>query len=106
MNRDFNTFVETTIHMGIITRDTLFLEELYKLFLMQCKPWITRGNFEFTEDWLQQSTTVKVEWLRQWKLPSELVWFLRISFGLNKILTYMRAQGDFSLILLEELCLL
>lgn len=106
MNRDFNTFVETTIHMGIITRDTLFLEELYKLFLMQCKPWITRGNFEFTEDWLQQSTTVKVEWLRHWKLPSELVWFLRISFGLNKILTYMRAQGDFSLILLEELCLL
>jgi hypothetical protein len=92
---NFPAFVDASVALGIISTNGKYMKELYDCFLIQCRPWVKRAVFNFSDEWLSESTAVKIEWLMDWKLPTELIWFVRIAFGLNRMFTRMNASGLF-----------
>jgi predicted unusual protein kinase regulating ubiquinone biosynthesis (AarF/ABC1/UbiB family) len=72
---------------------------LLKYIKFQYEPWISGREFKFTDEWLSISTDKNIEWMREWNLPSELVYFNKIPFGLYHILTKMNVPVNYGKIM-------
>jgi len=95
---DRDLFASTVTNLGMIT--TLeSIEMLYLFYRVQMAPWITEDVFVFTDDWLSQSTTTDIRTLLTWKLPKELLCFMKITFGMNRMFTHMKVANNFSSIM-------
>lgn len=90
-------FYETVENMGIID-DKISSESkiyIYEYFKLQYTPW-TSKNFEFTEEWLEKSIYKNLELMKEWQLPSNLVYLNKIPFGLYHLLTKLNLKYDFT----------
>lgn len=67
----------------------------YEYFQLQYQPWIIEDEFEFTEEWWKKSDMKNVKLMSEWVLPSNMVYFNKIPYGLYNILTSLNATGNF-----------
>jgi predicted unusual protein kinase regulating ubiquinone biosynthesis (AarF/ABC1/UbiB family) len=67
---------------------------IYEYFRIQYEPWIS-NNFEFTNDWLKKSEHKNTELMKYWNLPSNLVYFNKLPYGMYHILTKMNLKANF-----------
>jgi len=99
IDEDYEAFLSVCLDLSITNPG----RELYQFFLVQCQPWFKSEEFQFTPTWLKDSALVKLAWIQQLKLPCELMWLIRISVGLNGMLTHVQAHGEFYHALLDYL---
>lgn len=68
---------------------------MYEYFKLQYTPLIS-DEFEFTEEWLTVSAYKKTELMKEWVLPSNMIYFNKICYGMYHLLTKMKVQCKFS----------
>ena len=100
LKNDDTKFYETIKNMKIINDDISQKSKDYILeyFKIQYTPWIS-DNFEFTEEWLKLSVYKDTLLMKEWQLPSNLVYLNKIPFGLYNILNKLKAKGNFKRII-------
>lgn len=69
-------------------------EYIYDYFKIQYEPFIT-NNFEFTEEWLEKSTYKNIDLMKEWELPSNMVYLNKIPYGMYHMLTKLKLKGNF-----------
>ena len=67
----------------------------YEYFRLQYTPWIIEDEFEFTQDWWNKSDYKDTKLMSEWTLPTNMVYFNKIPYGLYNILTALNAKGNF-----------
>jgi predicted unusual protein kinase regulating ubiquinone biosynthesis (AarF/ABC1/UbiB family) len=80
------------INSDISTESKIYIYEYFKL---QYTPWITK-DFEFTEKWLDKSTEKNLDLMKEWQLPSNIVYLNKIPFGMYNLLTKLNLKCDFT----------
>ena len=82
--------------IGIINKDISSKSKkyIYDYFCIQYTPW-TSKEFEFTEEWLDMATDKDTELMKEWILPSDMVYFNKIPYGMYHILTKLKLNGRF-----------
>lgn len=82
---------------GIILPGRPFdLAASWTFFDYHARPFATDRVFTFTEDYLREAAEVmRVEAIRKFNLPPDLVFFNRITFGLNAIFQRLGASENF-----------
>ena len=95
---DKEQFLKVVKNMNIITSDISekSFEYMYEYFKIQYEPWITK-DFEFTEEKLKKSDYKNLELMKEWNLPSDMVYFNKIPYGLFHLLTKLNLKHDFTL---------
>jgi len=90
-------FYDTVEKMGIADKN-ISLESktyMYEYFKLQYTPFIEK-DFEFTEEWLEKSIFKNLELMKEWQLPTNLVYLNKIPFGLYHLLTKLNLKYDFT----------
>lgn len=64
-------------------------EYSYEYFMLQFEPLIS-DDFVFTDEWMIKSTFKNMNLMREWVLPSNMVYFNKIPYGLYHILNKLR----------------
>jgi predicted unusual protein kinase regulating ubiquinone biosynthesis (AarF/ABC1/UbiB family) len=97
VERDNAAFQAGLRATGIVLPDReLDLERAWKFFDYHARPFAEDRIFTFTSDYLREAgETMKVENLRKFNLPPDLIFFNRITFGLNAIFTALGAAENF-----------
>ncbi len=73
--------------------DKDFMWEVWRYCL---EPYATPGGFVFTPEWVAKATQIMDPVrMRQFNLPADMLFFLRITFGLNSISQQLGAAGNF-----------
>ena len=62
---------------------------------MQYEPWISE-TFEFTREWLRKAEYKETELMKEWKLPSDMVYLNKINYAMYHVLTNLKLEGNFS----------
>ena len=90
---EFYTILE---NMGIINSSISkeSKDYIYEYFKIQYKPWICE-NFEFTQEWLDISTYKDTNLMKEWNLPSNMIYLNKIPYGLYHILTKLKIKNNF-----------
>lgn len=93
-NKDY--FYDIVKDMGIINNDISpeSKEYIYEYFKLQFTP-LTTNNFEFTEEWLEKAIYKNTDLMKEWKLPSNIVYLNKVPYGLFHVLTKLKLKGDF-----------
>ena len=68
---------------------------MYEYFKLQYMP-LSEEKFEFTEEWLKKSVYKETELMKEWVLPSNMIYFNKICYGMYHLLTKMKVQCKFS----------
>lgn len=94
---DKYTFLKTVEKLEILNEDTSedSREYCYEYFKIQYEPFTTEF-FEFTKEWLDKSCYKNIDLMKEWNLPSELVYFNKIPYGLYHVLTNLNLKGNFT----------
>lgn len=96
LNDDKDTFYIIVQNMGIIddniTPDSK--EYIYEYFKIQYEPWLNDG-FEFTSEWVKKTDYKNTDLMKSWNIPSNLVYFNKLPYGMYHILGKMNLKGDF-----------
>lgn len=89
----FYTILE---NMGIINSSISkeSKDYIYEYFKIQYQPWICE-NFEFTEEWLDISVYKDTNLMKEWNLPSNMIYLNKIPYGLYHILTKLKIKSNF-----------
>jgi predicted unusual protein kinase regulating ubiquinone biosynthesis (AarF/ABC1/UbiB family) len=97
LNDDVDSFYIAIENLGIINANISIESKnyAYEYFKFQYIPW-TYNDFEFTEEWLQKSIYKDIDLMKEWNLPSNMVYFNKIPFGLFHILTKLKLKYDFT----------
>lgn len=96
LNEDKDTFYIIVENMEIID-DTITLESkeyIYEYFKIQYEPWL-KDNFEFTSDWVKKTDYKNTDLMKSWNIPTNLVYFNKLPYGMYHILGKMNLKGDF-----------
>ena len=93
---DCDMFYNIVEKIGIINKDISSKSKkyIYDYFCIQYTPW-TSKEFEFTEEWLDMATDKDTELMKEWILPSDMVYFNKIPYGMYHILTKLKLNGRF-----------
>ena len=69
---------------------------MWEVWHYNLEPYSTRGGFTFTPEWVAKARQIMdpVK-MRQFNLPADMLFFLRITFGLNSISQQLGAAGNF-----------
>ena len=67
---------------------------IYEYFKIQYEPFVTKGEFEFNEEWLSKSVHKKPELMKEWALPSNCVYLNKIPYGMYHLLTKLNLKGE------------
>lgn len=104
LNKNEEDFFNVVYDLGIITPTISddSAKYCYTYFCAQFEPW-TNLYFEFTEEWLEASIYKNIELMKEWVLPSNLVYLHKIPFGAYHIFTKLNLRGSFSIIFKEML---
>lgn len=89
-------FFNVVEKMEIINKDISpdSKEYLYEYFKRQYEPWLS-DNFEFTSDWVKITDYKNTDLMKSWNLPSNLVYFNKVPYGMYHILAKMNLKGNF-----------
>lgn len=90
-------FYSTVEKMGLLDEKSISAESkdyMYDYFKIQATPWLT-DDFEFNQEWLDFAVYKNTELMKEWKIPSDIVWYNKIPYGLFHILTKLTARGNF-----------
>lgn len=89
-------FYNTVIQLGIITEDisTESYEYIYDFFRIQCTPFL-EDEFEFTQEWLNICSNKNFDLMKEWKIPQNMVYLHKISYGCYHLLTNLNLKGNF-----------
>ena len=68
---------------------------MYEYFKLQFKPLLSE-EFEFSEEWLTKSVYKETELMKEWVLPSNMIYFNKICYGMYHLLTKMQVQCKLS----------
>jgi predicted unusual protein kinase regulating ubiquinone biosynthesis (AarF/ABC1/UbiB family) len=71
------------------------LDYAYDYFRLQYTPWIIEDEFEFTQEWWKKSDYKDTKLMSEWVLPTNMVYFNKIPYGLYNILTALNAKSNF-----------
>ena len=93
--KDKKGFVKTAIDMGIINEDSKkeVKNYIYEYFKIQYEPWMNK-DFEFTKENLVKINYKNIELMKDWNLPTDLVYFNKIPFGLFFMLEKINFKYD------------
>jgi len=88
-------FIKTVIDIGIINEKTSEVgkDYIYEYFTLQYEPWMNK-DFEFTKENLTKINHKNVELMKDWNLPTDLVYFNKIPFGLFFMLEKINFKYD------------
>ena len=96
INEDTEKFYSLVEKLGIIdntiTKESK--EYIYNYFKLQLEPWTT-DTFEFTEEWLEKAVFKEIDLMKEWNLPSNMVYLNKIIYGLPHVLTKLKLKGSF-----------
>lgn len=96
LNDDKSTFYIIVENMEII--DERITPEskdyIYEYFKIQYEPWLT-DNFEFTSEWVKKTDYKNTDLMKYWNIPSNLVYFNKLPYGMYHILGKMNLKGNF-----------
>jgi predicted unusual protein kinase regulating ubiquinone biosynthesis (AarF/ABC1/UbiB family) len=96
-NQDKDVFYNTMTEMGIISSDVPISEEsrdyMWVYFNLNMKPWISDEGFHFSDEWLEECSHKKVNLLKEWLLPSNIVWLNKLVHGFAHILGTIKVKG-------------
>jgi predicted unusual protein kinase regulating ubiquinone biosynthesis (AarF/ABC1/UbiB family) len=97
LDDDKDNFYNIVTDMGIINSDisSESKEYIYDYFRSQYEPWIT-DEFEFTEEWLDRVSYKNTDLMKEWELPSNMVYLNKIPYGMYHVLTKLKLKGRFS----------
>jgi hypothetical protein len=70
-------------------------EHMYLTFCNSHKPWVEEKEFTFERKWMKTIEHKKMDLIRQWSIPKEMVYFNKIPYGLFNILEKLNATGNF-----------
>ena len=96
LNEDRELFYHIVEKMEIINKDisSESKEYIYEYFKRQYEPWLS-DNFEFTSEWVKTSDYKNIELMKSWNLPSNLIYFNKLPYGMYHILGKMNLKGNF-----------
>lgn len=91
-----NEFYNIVTNMGIIKDDisAASKEYIYEYFKLQYTPFIS-NNFEFNDEWLEKAVYKNTDLMKEWKLPSNIVYLNKIPYGMFHVLTKLNLKGNF-----------
>ena len=69
-------------------------EYMYEYFKSQYQPWLC-DDFEFTSEWVKNNDYKNTDLMKYWNLPSNLVYFNKLPYGMYHILGKMNLKGNF-----------
>ena len=96
INEDTEKFYSLVEKLGVIdntiTKESK--EYIYNYFKLQLEPW-TSNTFEFTEEWLEKAVFKDIDLMKEWNLPSNMVYLNKIIYGLPHVLTKLKLKGSF-----------
>lgn len=95
-HNDKTYFYELVENIGVINKNISpeSKQYIYEYFRIQYEPWIVE-EFEFTEQWLDNASNKKTEFMKEWTLPQNMVYFNKIPYGAYHILTKLKLRGKF-----------
>ena len=93
---DKELFYNIVEKMEIINKDISpeSKEYIYEYFKRQYEPWLS-DNFEFSSEWVKITDYKNTDLMKSWNLPSNLVYFNKLPYGMYHILGKMNLKGDF-----------
>jgi len=96
LNNDKDTFYNIVKNMEIIDDNITpeSKEYIYEYFKIQYEPWLN-DEFEFTSDWVKKTDYKNTDLMKSWNIPSNLVYFNKLPYGMYHILGKMNLKGDF-----------
>jgi hypothetical protein len=94
---DKTDFIKIVTDLQIIKKDISeeSTEYMFEYFKLQYEPWLN-PSFHFTHKWLEHSVHKNPELMKDWDLPSNLVYLNKICYGLYHILTKLNVEYDFT----------
>lgn len=96
--QDMDAFYNNMIDLGIMSPE--ISEEskdyMWEFFNLNMKPWITKEEFTFSEEWLDQCSDKKVKLLKEWLLPPNIVWLNKLVHGFAHVLGGMHITGNWN----------
>ena len=97
INDEKELFYDIVTELGIIdnTISERSKEYIYEYFKLQYEPWISE-TFEFTREWLRKAEYKETELMKEWKLPSDMVYLNKINYAMYHVLTNLKLEGNFS----------
>ncbi|MEW6776912.1 MAG: AarF/ABC1/UbiB kinase family protein, partial [Bdellovibrionota bacterium] len=97
IERDRKTHDEYVYKLGLVLPDRPYdADFMWEMWSYHLEPYYAKGEWVFTEEWVQRAKVVMDPIkLRQVNLPPDLLFFLRITFGLNSISQQLGAFGNF-----------
>ena len=69
-------------------------ENSNEYFKLQYEPWTSR-DFQFTNEWMEKALFKNLELMKEWQLPSNIVYLNKIPFGLFHLLNKLNLKYDF-----------
>lgn len=89
-------FYNTVINLGIITENISAesYDYIHDFFRIQCSPFI-EDEFEFTEEWLLKCSDKNFDLMKEWKIPQNMVYLHKITYGCYHLLTKLNLKGNF-----------
>ena len=69
-------------------------EYMYEYFKGQYHPWLC-DDFEFNSEWVKNNDYKNTDLMKYWNLPSNLVYFNKLPYGMYHILGKMNLKGNF-----------
>ena len=95
-------FLNCVKDLGIVSEDNTTVaigsdefNYMYEYFKQQYEPWVNK-DFEFTEEKLELISKKDIEMMKSWNVPTNMVYFNKIPFGLFHLLTKMKVKHDFT----------
>lgn len=91
-------FINMLYNMGILTPGEVSKDSedyAFDYFKLQFEPWLTKGKFTFSAEWLSKCTKKDEILMKQWKLPYNMVYLNKIPYGLYHVLSALNTTGEF-----------
>jgi predicted unusual protein kinase regulating ubiquinone biosynthesis (AarF/ABC1/UbiB family) len=95
-HENIDLFYDTMYKIGFID-DTVSDESknyLYEYIKLQHLPWISK-DFHFTEEFFKKAVRKNTIFMREWKIPPNIVYFNKIPYSLFLILLKLNANCNF-----------
>ena len=104
--RDQDAFFAVMEKMGIILSEKPLSDEskvyMWEYFTLQLSPWIYNDDFLFREEWVDECGIRDIDLMKEWILPSNVIWLNKLCHGFIHILGKMNFRGN-SIALFQEL---
>lgn len=90
-----DAFYDSMRDLGIMSDDISEDSRIYmwEFFNLNMRPWISKEQFCFSEEWIDECSQKKVILLKEWLLPPNIVWLNKLIHGFAHVLCGMNITG-------------